>query len=970
MLQLGFYEVLGTTITASVRTLTICWRAKALLYHPDRVGVGTSVEFRFVKMVYDVLRNVTTRAEHDSCPTGGARWTSEFMQGEGPVGPDVQPTSRTVPAPPVNVDFLKSLLGTRTASDHFIGTFPMRIYIESILDNTRAEDVYSECKVAIKLGLQLRLVAKGDRSKLPVLPQPRILRYAAFMGVDVIELDVPSSHGQQALKYCRKHNLRCDTLAMAFASTNHVRDFRTSLNISPDAAKLASNLLVGGAGVKKIMLKCNLASLPPTLLRMRDELAEMRRHMLVNCPPSWRLVLRSAKYDHLTLGSWHYQLGERVDLELVTARLQAIGVTCHGWLGDSILTSAFPAEEFCRGLEQEGLFITMRRFPRTPQQYFASFEAITATTFDLSKLTDRQVRQALAYTRAARWLREMEDKADKADKMPHTEFAIAIQAALPTKRSVAGKTEVYVPEHGVWTCSVGVSVSVEAISDALQSTFSSRQWQFVDVGAGEFKMRLVAGVINMFFTAPVLNTIADMSKKLALDTDVEPLDMYPGVEKLKNFRGPMCLDFSTVPPEVDWQNDLELAAALNLPVRHSVITDRTTRSVPRVFEEYEGKGKLDLARAIQGAMVELSKADLKEESYELSTEARNALELASEGHNMIRKIFFQAHNDWDSAMMQLRLVFEPLQAKSNLCQTVSFLDEGSGSTAKGTVRALIEACLGAYAGEKQLGYCSTLTVESLAQKKCEGPTEQKANLFLCSHAFIDDFSPWEPLNNVALRQFSGGNSITAARKGMPEIVFRFVGQVYLLCNDAWTPKEKFIGADIRRHHGLMFNVKFVDEADGPNEVKKDNEIKTNIGSCFSEFWFVARVLWLATKAHPQSDHTLPFCTNSVGVVRALLDKNGGGEMPSASVDPLPLKAAIAKMLTPYIPSDTMPASASTIDKILCRAVSYGDGNEHIVRTALRKLFVYKNHNVAAFGQRKRTSINAYVNEAGSIMTLV
>jgi hypothetical protein len=118
-------------------------------------------------------------------------------------------------------------------------------------------------------------------------------------------------------------------------------------------------------------------------------------------------------------------------------------------------------------------------------------------------------------------------------------------------------------------------------------------------------------------------------------------------------------------------------------------------------------------------------------------------------------------------------------ATGRLCQTASFIDDGSGSTAKGTVRELVDTCLGPYNGEKQLGYACTLNVETLASKKCEGPSEQKANLFLCSHAFIDDFSPWEPLNNVVLRQFTGGNNITAARKNLSEFVFKFRGQLFL-----------------------------------------------------------------------------------------------------------------------------------------------------------------------------------------------
>jgi hypothetical protein len=156
----------------------------------------------------------------------------------------------------------------------------------------------------------------------------------------------------------------------------------------------------------------------------------------------------------------------------------------------------------------------------------------------------------------------------------------------------------------VWTTSGGVWMSVETISDALLNTFGKRHWTGIAVD-GEYKMRLIADKINMFFTASVLNTIADMSKKLSFDADVEALDMARGIEKLKNFRGPLCLDFSIVAPKINWADDGDLAAALNLPVRLSTIADRTTRSVPRVFEEYASPCKLGLARAIEKAMVEL-----------------------------------------------------------------------------------------------------------------------------------------------------------------------------------------------------------------------------------------------------------------------------------------------------------------------------------------------------------------------------
>ena len=147
---------------------------------------------------------------------------------------------------------------------------------------------------------------------------------------------------------------------------------------------------------------------------------------------------------------------------------------------------------------------------------------------------------------------------------------------------------------------------------------------------------------------------------------------------------------------------------------------------------------------------------------------------------MTLHIFYEAHKNWDSALMQMRLIFEPLHAPGALCQTATFLDDGSGSTGKGTLRELVESCDGVHNGKEQLGYACTLTAEALCSKKCEAPSEQKANLFLSAHSFIDDFSPNTPLNNVALRQLTGGNNLTAARKNAAEHVFKFNGQLYLL----------------------------------------------------------------------------------------------------------------------------------------------------------------------------------------------
>ena len=59
-------------------------------------------------------------------------------------------------------------------------------------------------------------------------------------------------------------------------------------------------------------------------------------------------------------------------------------------------------------------------------------------------------------------------------------------------------------------------------------------------------------------------------------------------------------------PDFSWADDEQLAAALSLCVRKSQMSDRTSRSVPREFSEYGNAHRLQLARAIYVAMLELA----------------------------------------------------------------------------------------------------------------------------------------------------------------------------------------------------------------------------------------------------------------------------------------------------------------------------------------------------------------------------
>ena len=201
MLQLGFYELLGCDAGAQPRTILRRFNALARIYHPDKGG--STVTYRYVHMVTEVLKNPATRAEYDA--NGKARWAKVFASEAGtektaeeakkaeeePNGP------QRVPAPRLNVDFLRHLLEQRGTYECKIGNLTLDCYLHAALARlVQPEDCYYESSVAKRLGLHLRLVGtKGGLHSMPVYPMPRLVRYAAFMGMDLVELDMPASMG-------------------------------------------------------------------------------------------------------------------------------------------------------------------------------------------------------------------------------------------------------------------------------------------------------------------------------------------------------------------------------------------------------------------------------------------------------------------------------------------------------------------------------------------------------------------------------------------------------------------------------------------------------------------------------------------------------------------------------------------------------------------------------------------------------
>ena len=136
-------------------------------------------------------------------------------------------------------------------------------------------------------------------------------------------------------------------------------------------------------------------------------------------------------------------------------------------------------------------------------------------------------------------------------------------------------------------------------------------------------------------------------------------------------------------------------------------------------------------------------------------------------HWALMKVIADGHRDLESVVHLLRIIFENANGTAGgRMEYSTWMDDGQGSTAKGTVRAWCETCLGIFSNnEAARGYVGVMTQQAVAPKARsagEAPTEQWANLEGCCMAFIDDFniSPENPLDNAALKRISGMNNLT------------------------------------------------------------------------------------------------------------------------------------------------------------------------------------------------------------------
>jgi hypothetical protein len=398
------------------------------------------------------------------------------------------------------------------------------------------------------------------------------------------------------------------------------------------------------------------------------------------------------------------------------------------------------------------------------------------------------------------------------------------------------------------------------------------------------------------------------------------------------------------------------------------------RFVNRAFQEYGHPDRAELFRLINCTMEELRAGVVSEMS--LSDDLRDMWGKVAPKHRALQKVIVDGHSDLESVVHLLRIIFENANGTAGgRMEYSTWMDEGQGSTSKGTVRSWCEHCLGVFSNnEAARGYVGIMTQPAVAPKprtSGEAPTEQWANLEGCCMAFIDDFnvSPANPLDNSALKRISGMNNLTAARKGKGERGFTFMGHLILMCNGIWYPSSPFGLADDRRINGLSYNIRYVNCPEGPNEKQKDASIKNDMKELFAEFWFLARCFWLAGVAFPSTTETVPLCPEAIGIRERLLARPIGGDVDLDVVDKF-----LEEKTTIYTIGVAKPSTRDEIaDELVKFLLAKSTTVEHkTAKDLLAKRCVYKAAcPLPAYPGRKRTSVNVLQkkNPIGALVTI-
>lgn len=283
--------------------------------------------------------------------------------------------------------------------------------------------------------------------------------------------------------------------------------------------------------------------------------------------------------------------------------------------------------------------------------------------------------------------------------------------------------------------------------------------------------------------------------------------------------------------------------------------------------------------------------------------------------------------------------------------------------------------LGIHTGDCNKGYSSVLRQGVFDIQSGTPPKEQMANIAGCKHSWMDDFDCERPINNAALREITGQNTLAAERKHRQAEAFVYEGQVFACCNGNIKFTQPLVGADERRLGGIDFVKRYADEPSGPNEMRKDSKIKDQLKKAADEMLFLTLCYWLAPRPRPDADTTEPKPPNTLQLMEAtkLLSGHTAASAEGTSAEEHVANFVAEKLKEYDYRSVEKPASADKIDEslaIFLKLCAHMNVSKAYARQLLKKHLVYKGGaSLPAHGSRKRTTVNGYLTDSGKFYDL-
>jgi hypothetical protein len=917
-------------------------------------------------------------------------------------------------APNVNLEFLQHLASLKVFEEMRWGSTTYADIMQGIVQ--RQEDEWRESDFAVACNKALRLVpVVWSPTRQPVFYMPKVIRYAGLCDMGYVELDLVASHPRQILRYATGHGLPSDELARAFGTAEAIEAYRSMIRVKLSEligtmlpcgdAKAAINMICYGSSLKDWMAKRKIPRLPSELEALRDEVRSSCNHYWEHADADVRAACEAHRHPRLAALSVMCQVGERQDLDRAVELAKSMGCVPMGYLNDGFLCNPHFADridDLCRSmLAQSGVLLSPKGLPRSREEYFEFFRrksggvelkgAEIAATREMERRRSRLIAMSYFFDSA------------RTSHCPDMHIARGMEEKIPLAYNPDTlQTEYYDSRSGHWKESGGEDIiRGEEMSRLLEEAYYPTRMQAVQTAEGKLKMEPVRcdWDSSRFGNTTFLRAVAAQAA-LMRSNEFQPLDHN---EKIVCFNEPKLLDFGmeSYPRQQLSQLGADLLQAevdadalyreVMAPLRDTSIYDRSTRHTPHKWRSYDKSRELMrlvpllLEAERQFATIERAKNDptVSEDDprRDLSQALKDRLEQEVVHHSMLQKVFWEGHRrDWFETLYCLKIVCNAINCKSDhRTEHVTWHDDTTGGTSKGTHRAAVEACLGTYTErKKQRGYSCVFKVDALMTRRDggEAPSEQWSNLRLCKFAFCDDFTAdaRRPLHAKALHQITGGNLLTACRKHGREETFTFRGTPILLCNGMWQQDEAPTGADARRGTGQSFDVSFVDATEGqvlaPGEVAKDSTIKRFIDRDVPELFMLALIYFYIPQYREDSEVTLPRPPTADAFRRRFLDRPDDIQNVA--------QAFADKWLIVYQLSRECPSSARAIAEKL---VNVGSTREQgvsvaVAHEALKKVKFDGEHItqssklIPRFGPRRKETVRVYhTSPSNYILTL-